>query len=289
MLFFCFSLITVAQTNFYTQQTSHEFSGIDFTSIEKGKSKLLGDVSYERYDFQISLPILLKKPESYLFHNLNYSKTNIGYGIKPNTNADLEDFHSVSYTFGYSRPLKRDWVLTAIISPSVSSNFKTGLKMREIQLYGMALFSKSLNKKKSFILNLGLLSSPSFGIVPIVSATWQPAPKWNLNLGFPEFDIKYQASPTTIVGTNLFIDGDQFTFSKDAVYEPNKKKVNGLSVLNIGTAVYANQKIAKSINLKLNTGFTIHREFELKEGNNKVVSFDLEDDIFIKVGLSIDI
>lgn len=293
MLLFCFSLITVAQTNFSTQQTDYELSGVDFISIE-GKSKLLGAVSYERCNFQISLPILLKKPESYLFHNLNYSKTKIVsgkiiYGIKPNTNANVEDFHSVGYTFGYSCPLKRDWMLTAIISPSVSSNFESGLKMKEIQLYGMAVFSKAIGRKNNLILNLGVLSSPKFGLIPIVSAVWQPAPKWNLNIGFPEFDIKYQATPTTTVGANVFIDGDQFTFSKDAVYEPNKKKVDGLSVLNIGTAVYLNQKIAKSINLKLNTGFTVHREFEFKKGNDKVVGFNLDDDIFVKIGFSIDI
>jgi len=283
VLFLLTSFLALAQSD----SEIYELGGIDYTFLGKGKSKQSGDISYAKTDFRVSLPVSLKGDKSFLFHNLNYSKTNIGYGQIPNINTEIENFHTIGYTIGYLRSLKREWNLTATLSPSISSNFKSGLKMKKIQIYGMLLFSKAINRKNNFILNLGVVSSPSLGVIPIVSGQWNPNQKWTISLGLPELNIQYKASTKTTVGTNLFIDGDEFSFSNDALYK--NKKVDKLNILNMGTAVYLKQKISKSIHLSFNTGYTFYREFEFGKGNHKVLAFDLEDSLFIKAGLSIDI
>lgn len=283
ILFLLNTFLTQAQI----KSETHEFSGIDYTLIEKSKSKQAGSVSYSRTDFRISLPVALKKNKRFLFHNLNYSKTKIGYGQIPNVNTEIENFHTLGYTIAYFQPLKRDWNLTATLSPNISSNFKSGLKMKEIQIYGLLLFSKAINKKKNFILNLGLISSPSLGIFPLISGQWHPNQNWTIALGLPEFDIEYKASTKTRVGTKLFIDGDEFTFSNDAQYK--NKKMDKLNILNMGTTVYLKQNISKSIHLSLDSGFTFYREFDFTRGNHKILTFDLENSLFIKAGLSVDI
>jgi len=283
LLFLCSSLIAQAQID-------HEKYGADYIFIGKGSSNSGGDVSFEKYDFRASFPKKLEKPGSKIFHKLNYSKTNIDYGIIPLTGTELEHFHSIAYTFGFSKPLKNGWYLTTFISPNISSNFESSISFSELRLFGMALFSKAINKKKNLILNLGALYSSTIGFpapIPVASLMWKPDPRWVINFGFPQFDINYQATTSLTIGTSLFMSGENFTLTDDIVYDGNNTKIDNVSIMNIGGGLYLNKKITKIIKLNVNSGYTFYRNFEFKDGNDSVHDFNLDNNFYIKAGISI--
>ncbi|MGQ1908545.1 DUF6268 family outer membrane beta-barrel protein [Marinifilum sp. RC60d5] len=273
-------------------QLNKEKFGADYTFIGKGSSNKGGDVSFEKYDFRISFPKKLSKSRTLIFHKLEYAKTNIDYGTTLKTNNEIENFHSVSYTLGFSKPIKKDWFLTAFISPSIASNFESSINFDELNLFGMVLLSKPINKKKNLILSLGALYSNTLGFpapIPVASLMWKANKKWTLSLGFPRFDINYKASKLTALGINLIMAGENFTLSKDIAYDNTNKKFDNIRIRNIGGALYLNQKISKMIMLKVNSGYTFSRNFEFNDGSDSVIDFDLDNNIYIKAGISIGI
>lgn len=271
-------------------QLNKERYGADYTFIGKGSSNEGGNVSFEKYDFRISFPKKLAKSRTMIFHKLEYAKTNIDYRTTLKINAEIENFHSVSYTLGFSKPIKKGWFLTAFISPSIASNFESSINFDELNLFGMILLSKPINKKKNLILSLGALYSNTLGFpapIPVASLMWKPNKKWTLSFGFPRFDINYKASKSTSIGTNLIMAGENFTLSNDISYEDGNKKIDNIRIRNIGGALYVNQKISKMLMLKINSGYTFSRNFEFNNGSDSLIDFDLDNNIYFKAGIAI--
>ena len=283
LLIACFSINTMAQIN-------GERFGSDYIFVGKGDAEQGADISFEKYEFRATFPKKLKKPGARIFHSIGYSKTNIDYGIRSDISSDLENFHSISYTFGFSKPIKRGWFLTAFIRPNVASNFQSSIDFDEVRLFGMALFSKPINQKKNLVLSLGALYSTTLGSptpIPIASLMYKPNPKWTINFGFPRFDIKYKASPSTTIGTNLFIAGDNFTLTDNIIVNDKDTGIDNVRLMNIGGGLVLDQKITKKIVANLSSGYTFYRVFEFQDGTDSVEDFDLDNNFYIKAGISI--
>lgn len=271
-------------------QFDNEKYGANFIFVNKGNSNKTGDISFEKYDFRISFPKSLRKPGSTIFQKFNYSKININYDIQPNFDAELENFHSIAYTLGYSTLLYKGWYFIAFLSPNVSSNFESSINFDEIRLSGMALFTKPINKNKKLMLSLGALYSSTIGIpapIPIASLMWKPNPKWTLNIGFPRFNIQYQATQNTELGVNLFVAGENFTLTNNIPVNTANSKIDNISIMNIGGGLYLNQNLTKKLRFTFNSGYTFYRDFKFQNGNNEVIDIDLGNNVFINTGISI--
>ncbi|RUT72898.1 DUF6268 family outer membrane beta-barrel protein [Ancylomarina longa] len=284
------SLLLVSLTIDLQAQMQKEIFGSDYSFIGKSNSDASGDITFEKYEIRASFPIKLKKPGLRLIQSLRYARTNIDYGIKPFSGTELESFHSIAYTLCFSKPLKKGWYFTAFISPNISSNFQSSVNWDEIRLFGMALFSKPINKKRNLVLSLGALYSTTLGAptpIPIASLMWKPNQKWTINFGFPRFDIQYQLSSATTIGTNLFVMGENFTLTNDIAYDGNNSKIDNIKIMNIGGGLFLNQKITKMIKLNLNSGYTFYRQFNFQDGQNTVVDYKLNHNLYIKGGISV--
>ncbi|MFA9372302.1 MAG: DUF6268 family outer membrane beta-barrel protein [Labilibaculum antarcticum] len=149
----------------------------------------------------------MEKSGFVIFQRLNYSKTNIHYGLESLSANELESFHSIAHTFGYSKVIKKGWFLTAFDSPNISSNFNSPVNFDELHLLGVVLISKLIIKKKNLILNLGGMYSSQINFpvpIPIAGLLWKPDVKWNIDIGFPKLTVNYQVSSSTSLGENLF-------------------------------------------------------------------------------------
>lgn len=273
-------------------QMMKEKVGADYVFIGAGDSGEGNDISFEKYDFRFSIHKKLKTPGRRIFHTFNYSGVNIDYGSSLDLGTEMEHFHTVSYTFGYARPLKKGWYLTATLRPNISSNFDSSIGFSDLNLFGMALFSKPINKKKNLILNLGAIYSNTLGVpapIPIAGVMWKPNQKWTINAGFPMFDVKYAASEKTTLGSSLFIAGENFKLTDNIEYKGTSTSIDNVSIMNIGGGFFINQIISKKVTLNVNTGYTFHRKFEFKDSSDKVADFDLDNNFFVKAGFSISI
>lgn len=285
------SLLLITSYTSIAQFGNERFTS-NYTFIGKGDADPGADVSFEKYDFSITFPKKLQKPGYRIFHTFDYSKFNIDYGTLPYTGVELENFHSIGYTFGFSRPLKKGWFLTAFVKPNISSNFDSSIDWDELNLFGMALFTKAINKKKNLMLSIGAIYSNHLGFpapIPVASLMWKPDKKWTINFGFPRLDVNYQLSSNTLLGANLLIAGENFSLSDKIRSEDGSVKIDNIGIMNIGGGIYLNQKIAQKVSVKVNSGYTFSRNFEFNDGTDKVVEFDLDNNFFISAGVSIGI
>jgi len=267
-------------------QMDRDLAGFDYVNLRKGNES--DGVDFERYNFRMTLPKRLKNEGGMLLNKLEYARTNISYAIDPNLDGDVSNFHSISYTFGFIHPLKKDWTLISMVSPSISSNFASAIQWDDLHLFGMVMFSKSL--KSDMKLNFGVRYSSTIGRpfpLPMFSLMWEPSPKWTLNLGFPRIEAQYQLTRNTRIGTDFFMAGDNYTLGEDVPKDDNM--IDNISVMNMGGGLKLTQKLSKFIKLNLSSGYTFYRKFEFLDGKDRLMSYDLDNNLYLKAGLSIGI
>jgi len=265
-------------------QFDRELAGVDFVRLGDENSK--NSVKFQKYSLRLTIPKRLNEKGSFLINKFEYAKTSIDYSSGPSILKDLERFHTVSYTLGYRRSLKNNWSLVAMLTPQVSSNFRSSLEWEDIQLRGLVMFTKPI--KPTLRLSLGVMYGTTTGVplpLPVLSMMWKPTPKWTVNVGFPRLGIGYELSPKTKIGADLFMVGDNFTLTKDLFYI--NEKIDNIRIMNLGGGLKLSQKLSKYLKLKVQTGYTFYRKFEFLGGKDSVLDYNLDNDMYFKVGLSV--
>jgi hypothetical protein len=277
ILILFFSIPVVAQFD-------RELVGVDYVRL--GDENSTNSVKFQKYSLRLTIPKRLNKEGSFLINKFEYAKTGIDYSSGPSILKDLERFHTISYSLGYRRSLKNNWSLIAMLTPQVSSNFRSSLEWEDIKLRGVVMFTKPI--KPSLRLSLGIMYGATTGVpipLPVFSMMWQPASKWEINIGFPKFGVKYQLAPKTKLGADLFMVGDNFTLTKDLFY--TDEKIDNIRIMNLGGGLSLTQKLTKHLKFKLNSGYTFYRKFEYLGGKDSVLEYNLDNDLYFKIGLSI--
>lgn len=273
-------------------QMKREMAGTDFIRLGNDNSK--NSVKFDRYSIRFALPIMLKRnntdkdarPESLLINKFEYAQTNIDYPTSDVNFTDLEQFHTISYSIGYMQKLKNNWSMMGMVSPKISSNLTSSVQWKDIRLMGMLMFTKKV--KPNLDLQFGLMYSSTTGIpapLPMFSLMWQCSEKWSVNLGFPRFQINYKLGENTEISTNLTMVGDNYTLSENLYNEG--KKIDNIRIMNIGGGLMLTQKLYKMVKFNLSSGFTFYRKFEFLDEKDSIKKYDLDNDLYIKVGISI--
>lgn len=265
-------------------QFEKELARTDYVRIGKGNSS--DEIAFERYSLGVTIPNKLNNKGSLLLHKIEYTNTNLNYKTTTSLNSELEDFQSVSYGLAYLRPLKNNWRLMAMLNPKISSNFKSSVSFEDIRLFGLLMLVKPINSKVT--INAGLMYSSTLGSpapIPFFNLNWKPNLNWTVNVGFPRFGAHYKLSEKTRLGVNVFVDGDNFVLSKDLFF--NDEKMDNIKIMNMGGGLILKQKLTKQLNFNLSSGYTFYREFDFRDGKNSVKSYDLDNNFYLKVGVSL--
>jgi hypothetical protein len=268
-------------------QMDEDVGGIDFTYVGKGKTDNKEEISFSNYKLQFSIPMMLKNKNYFMMHYLSYGKSKIHYGIPINTEAKIDDFHSMSYTLGFMKPIKNNWEMMISVGASVNSNFDSGLKAREIKPNAMLMFSKLI--KENMRLNLGLMYEPGGGFnfpMPMAGIEWYPTEKWNINLGIPEIGVNYKLSQNSTIGTSLFMAGNEFTLSKKYTINNSKRRADKLNYMDVGAGLQFKQRFLKNFQFKVNTGYTFYRNLQFKKGTSELYEMKADNNYFINAGVS---
>lgn len=265
-------------------QFDRELVGLDYVRLGDENSK--NSVKFQKYSLRLTIPKRLNDKGTFLINKFEYAKTSIDYSSGPSILKDLERFHTVSYTFGFRKPIKNNWSLIAMLTPQISSNFRSSLEWEDITLRGLVMFTKPV--KPNLRLSLGVMYGATTGVplpLPVFSMMWKPSTKWEVNVGFPKFGVKYAFTPKTKLSADLFMVGDNFTLTKDLLY--TDQKIDNIRIMNLGGGLSLTQKLTKYLKLKLNSGYTFYRKFEFLGGKGSVLDYSLDNDIYFKVGLSV--
>jgi len=277
-------LLILLNSSPISAQMKKEIAGFDYISLGNNNSK--NSVRFDKYSIRFAMPISLKNQRNLLINKFEYAQANIYYPISDLNFKELEQFHTISYSMGYMKKLKNNWAMMGMISPRISSNLTSSVQWNDIRLMGMFMMMKKL--KPNVDLQFGLMYSSTTGVpapLPMFSLMWQYNEKWSFNFGFPNLKINYKVGNNTDIAANLTMVGDNYTLSEDLYKE--EKKIDNIRIMNLGGGIMLTQKLYKMLKFNLSSGFTFYRKFELLNEKDSVKKYDLDNDLYLKIGISL--
>ncbi len=271
-------------------QADKEDLVITYSHIGKGDSENLAKIAFNKFELKANLYRKFTKKGALYFHSANYASININYSKELGIATELEHFHSLSYAIGASIPLKNNWRLTGVFSPTLASNFEGDIEFEDFQFLGLFFFGKAINKSKNLYLNIGAMYSNTLGVptpLPYFSLTWTPNKKFKYEFGFPNTGVTYKANKKLSFGSKLFISGENLRLGHNLVHQEQKTVIDNIKLTNFGWGLEGKMKFNKHISLRLSGGYTFSRQFKFNKGNTEVRNFSLDNNFFARAGFSI--
>jgi hypothetical protein len=282
-------LCTFAVTSAQAQMEKEDLA-LDYSYIGSGNAGESNEVSFNKFIAKGTIYRKVTKNRSLFFHTASYANININYSDALNVATELEHFHSFSYSIGASIPMKNNWRLTAVFSPTLASNFEGNVKFNDLQYLGIVFFGKAINQSKSLYLNIGAMYSNTFGSptpLPYFSLIWSPNKKFKYELGFPNTGITYKANKKLSFGSKLFITGDNLRLGDNLTYQNQTTPIDNIRLSNFGWGLDVKKRFNKHISLKVAGGYTFSRKFEFNDGSKVLEDFNLDNNFYTNIGLSI--
>ena len=271
-------------------QMEKEDLALDYSYIGSGNTGESNEISFNKFTAKGTVYRKVTKNRSIFFHTASYANMNINYSNALNIATELEHFHSFSYSIGASLPMKNNWRLTAVFSPTLASNFEGNVKFSDLQYLGIVFFGKAINQSKSLYLNIGAMYSNTLGSptpLPYFSLIWSPSKKFKYELGFPNTGITYKVTEKLSFGSKLFITGDNLTLGDNLTYQNQTTPIDNIRLSNFGWGLDVKKRFNKHISLKIAGGYTFARKFEFNDGSKVVQDFNMDNNFYGTVGLSI--
>lgn len=191
--------------------------------------------------------------------------------------------HYLRYQLGFINYRWNFWRLIGVVAPGLSTDFNNGLTTNDFRIQGMLLAINSVSENFQYGIGAGFTTdfgSPS--PVPIVNISWQTNSKFRISGLLPKnLGIWYVPSQDREFGVRAAVSGSQFHLKEAGPQRMEDVDVK-YSVLSLGPEY--KQKVAGSIFLKLEGGYTLFRKFRF-EGPNGKNDLDLENNIFFRGGL----
>lgn len=278
-----FLVIILLSTSNIIAQVS-DLGGVDFTSIIGDGD----DPNFNRYRIWVNIPTKLKKKDHFLVNGLRYSNAKINFDrVESFSTTELEEFHTLEYTLGYTFLLNEKWRFTAQVAPRITSNLTESISSDDFIINGAIILIRTLNNKKKSRLSLGLTYSQTIGIpapIPFITYWREVSENFTYTLGFPITKAKYFFdNKKSSLETFVRIDGYFANLSNDIVVNGNTAE--SISLSQVITGLGFDKYYGKRINLFVKAGYTLRNSLRLNEGlSDEVFDFDLSNAFFLRGG-----
>ncbi|WP_155839599.1 DUF6268 family outer membrane beta-barrel protein [Aquimarina latercula] len=241
-----------------------------------------GNISFTNFNIYGSIVQKLKNPKVFLNHRIDYSF--LGSSSEINTmgvsNANDLNLHRLGYTFMYNKSLKKNWLLTAALSPAIASDFKEDLSSDDFNITASINFIKM--NSPTFQYGFGLAYSNQFGrdlIVPYPFISYQKN-RLKLQMILPRISILYSNTKKTMeYGLEGVYTGGVYNVEDSANGNYIRQQT-----FNFGPKL--NLKLNKSLLLSAATGYSMGRVWEYVDENYDATrDLSTESNFFFNLGL----
>lgn len=235
----------------------------------------------------INLPLKLKS--GMLTNSMSFSKYYLDYNTDENMNtATIESFKTLKYTLGYFTKINDTWGFKTNISPTISSNFESGITMDDVFLNGSLAFIRS-SKKGS--LHLGLVYNTGFGTdkpMPIISYSKKVNNVFSYMLGMPITKIEFVINPTNRANFYLKPKGFYSNISNNLIVNTTDK-AEMVKYKSIQTGINYSHTIDEFWKLSLDAGYQFSTKYELLNNKESVYEFNTKNSFYAGLNLKFDL
>lgn len=235
----------------------------------------------------INLPLKLKS--GMLTNSLSFSKYYLDYNTDETMNtATIESFKTLKYTLGYFTKINDAWGFKTNISPTISSNFESGITMDDVFLNGSLAFIRSSKKGN---LHLGLVYNTGFGTykpMPIISYSRKVNNVFSYMLGIPITKIEYAINATNMANFYLKPKGFYSNISNNLNINTTDK-AEMVKYKSIQTGINYSHTIDDFWKLSLDAGYQFSTKYELLNNNESVYEFKTKNSFYVGLNLKLDL
>lgn len=266
-----------------------DIGGVDFTTAFNKK----GAPDFSRYRAWFNYPIKLKKNDAYIVNGLRYSNIKLDFDKDYSfETTDLEEFHLLEYTLGYTYQMNEKWRLLAQISPLISSNLADKITRHDLTWSGGVLFMRKTEEPKETTLRLGLMYSQRAGIpfpLPIIAYSRKVNEHVKYTAGVPVSKIKYYFNKKHSTEAFVRLDGYYANLSEDILVGDNQVAEN-ISMSAVVAGIGFDKYVGKRLNFFVKGGYTLRNSSRLvRNTNDRVFTFvDTPNAIMLRGGLKIN-
>lgn len=262
----------------------NDLGGAEYTSFFGSDNHPFIGIS----EIGINMPIPLKKEEHYLVNGISYTNVGIGYNDTYSfSTSELDRFHILQYTLGFTFPMSDRWRFTAQISPSLASNFATSVSSDDFVMNGSIILIRTIESPKKNRLTVGLAYNQTSGIpfpLPFITYYKEITPDFSYTVGVPITKMKYYfGNRKNSVESFVRLAGFFSNLSNPITIGENQARQINLSavVLGVGYDYY----VGKRLNFFLKGGYLLRNEFRLEENSStEVFNFELGDTFYARGG-----
>lgn len=275
---------------------NRDIANIGYIYIGKGSGNNNSELGFEKFYTSVNVPLKVKKGA--IFNSITYSSVHIDYSTSPEYEAiadKFNDFYSVSYGLGYFRALSPKWKMMVRLQPTVSGLQHEKVNFKSFNMFCTALLMHPL--KNNVNLTLGLSYSTITGIpapIPVVTFSWDsPSKKWHYDIGIPRMNIKYRPTKKLEFETSMLMSGEYYNIDGKLTFKAadgvTDIKPEDIRINNMAAGIKCRYKLYKMLKIQADLGYTFRRKYEFLVDNDAVVDFDLTNDIYTGIKISLGI
>ncbi|WP_340199167.1 DUF6268 family outer membrane beta-barrel protein [Ascidiimonas sp. W6] len=262
----------------------NDLGGIEYTAFFGSKNDPFIGIA----EIEMNIPIPLSKKEHYLVNGFSYSNVHVNYNSTYSFDSkQLDRFHILKYTLGYTFPLSKTWRFTAQITPSLASNFAAKVTTDDFVLNGSVILIRTIESPKKNRLTVGLAYNQTSGIafpLPFITYFKEISPNLSYTVGVPITKMKYFfGDKKHAVESFVRLAGFFANLSNSiSIGEEQAKQIN-LSAVVIGFGY--DYYVGKRLNFFVKGGYLLRNELRLEENSStEVFNFDLADTYYVRGG-----
>ncbi len=267
-----------------------DLARLDFTIIPENGSS----IEYTKTRGLINVPIKLRKEEEYLFLGLDYNniQVNINKDFSPFDKNIINDFQSLDFTIGYTKPLKNNWRLGVRAKPGFSTNLTANnLSFEDLVISADLVFirERELQGNKKDRLILGVTYSQNRGFffpLPFISYYRKFHEKWSYNLGIPKTNIQYHLSKAHRFKLTTELDGLTSNIQNGIAIDGQDElaRIFNISII-LGSFQYE-YHIGKHFQFFAQTAYTFTNNVRLRTNNrDNLFTVDTNPSLYLKTGV----
>lgn len=232
---------------------------------------------------------VLKNYRGFFSARLIAEHSNLNYNNPILQANDLSQFYNLGIDLSYFKILNQKWSAIGILRPQLSSNFASNITLDDFNPNASLIFNYS--SKPTYRLSFGasyLANSPiGIPILPYINYWQKLSEKTEINLGVYESSYSYKAFKGTTITAFIGFEGFNYNISDNLIVD--NKVAESVNYVESKVGLRLKQKLSKMVNLNLNAGYTLSRNFDfLDDLQDEVISFNMENNIALSAGISIN-
>ena len=254
-----------------------------------------GGASFSRYKALLNFPVKLKKEDSFLiigadFRFINFDVDESLVNFDP---EELSEFRQLSFTFGYTYKINRDWRFGAQIQPGFSTNlkvadigFEEAIISSDIVLIRDKKKSENVKKPNRLIFGIRISGSGGFPVLPFISYYRKFHPKWSYNVGVPKTQLQYHLTERHRLKLVARIDGFRSSLQNSVETEPDGERAEIIRQQLILGGLRYEYNFTDHLEFYLNGSYIINNSLELRDrSTNTLFEFQEDNSFYIKTGI----